>query len=46
MWRRLLFPFLLTVIFYSILVLTALYTYQYQNFPMYWEKYLKVNPKL
>lgn len=42
-WRKIMFGFWLTVILYSMVILILIYTYQFDNFPDYWEKYLHVN---
>ncbi|XP_043467298.1 piezo-type mechanosensitive ion channel component isoform X4 [Leptopilina heterotoma] len=44
-WRRMMYPFWLTVIGYSIIMLILVYTYQFQNFPTYWE-YIYINKEL
>lgn len=36
----------LSVIIYSMIVLTAIYTYQFEKFPEYWETVLRVDPQL
>ncbi|XP_072762725.1 piezo-type mechanosensitive ion channel component isoform X12 [Anoplolepis gracilipes] len=36
-WRRMMYGFWVTVIGYSIIMLILVYTYQFQNFPKYWE---------
>ncbi|XP_066947530.1 piezo-type mechanosensitive ion channel component isoform X4 [Macrobrachium rosenbergii] len=38
-WRNFLYGFWLTVIVYQMLVLVLTYTYQFDNFPAYWENY-------
>ncbi|CAG2112964.1 unnamed protein product [Medioppia subpectinata] len=45
-WRRLMYPFWLIVIIYSMVILTAMYTYQFNNFPDYWRDYLFINKEL
>lgn len=39
------YPFWVTVIAYSIAMLILVYTYQFQNFPKYWE-YLGIDQDL
>jgi hypothetical protein len=41
-WRKMMYWFWLTVIIYSMLILVMVYTYQFQNFPSYWENILKI----
>ncbi|XP_066250610.1 piezo-type mechanosensitive ion channel component isoform X3 [Euwallacea similis] len=41
-WRRMMFGFWLVVIIFSMMVLVLTYTYQFDNFPEYWTKYLHV----
>uniref|UniRef100_A0A8D9ARX6 Piezo-type mechanosensitive ion channel component n=1 Tax=Cacopsylla melanoneura TaxID=428564 RepID=A0A8D9ARX6_9HEMI len=41
-WRKMMYWFWLTVIIYSMLILVMVYTYQFQNFPSYWEDILKI----
>ncbi|XP_025986648.2 piezo-type mechanosensitive ion channel component isoform X3 [Solenopsis invicta] len=36
-WRKMMYIFWVTVIGYSIIMLILVYTYQFQNFPKYWE---------
>ncbi|KAG7166218.1 Piezo-type mechanosensitive ion channel component-like [Homarus americanus] len=38
-WRNFLYGFWLTVIIYQMLVLVLTYTYQFDNFPQYWQNY-------
>lgn len=38
-WRNFLYGFWLTVIVYQMIVLVLTYTYQFDNFPQYWENY-------
>ena len=38
-WRNFLYGFWLTVIVYQMVVLVLTYTYQFDNFPHYWENY-------
>lgn len=42
LWRKMMFGFWLTVIVYSMVILVAVYTYQFDNFPEYWRDYLHV----
>ncbi|XP_049822868.1 piezo-type mechanosensitive ion channel component isoform X3 [Aethina tumida] len=42
LWRKMMFAFWLTVIVYSMIILVMVYTYQFDNFPEYWEQYLHV----
>ncbi|XP_011880859.1 PREDICTED: piezo-type mechanosensitive ion channel component 1 isoform X3 [Vollenhovia emeryi] len=44
-WRRMMYIFWITVIGYSIIMLILVYTYQFQNFPKYWE-YIGVDQDL
>ncbi|XP_050528332.1 piezo-type mechanosensitive ion channel component-like isoform X3 [Daktulosphaira vitifoliae] len=45
-WRKMMYGFWFTVIIYSMLILVMTYTYQFDHFPYYWEKYLKIPPTL
>uniref|UniRef100_A0A1B6DCY7 Uncharacterized protein n=1 Tax=Clastoptera arizonana TaxID=38151 RepID=A0A1B6DCY7_9HEMI len=45
-WRKMMYGFWLTVIIYSMLILVMTYTYQFDNFKDYWEKYLGIPPTL
>ncbi|KAG8198468.1 hypothetical protein JTE90_022198 [Oedothorax gibbosus] len=45
-WRRIMYGFWLTVIVFSMLVLIIIYTYQFQDFDLYWEKYLHVSKSM
>ncbi len=40
------YPFWLIVILYSMIILIAIYTYQFNNFPNYWWDYLRINKDL
>jgi len=40
------YVFWLTVIVYSMIILTAIYTYQFNKFPEYWDEYLGVSQEL
>lgn len=42
LWIKVMYGFWLTVIIYSMLVLILIYTYQFENFPHYWEAYLHI----
>ncbi|XP_012270066.1 piezo-type mechanosensitive ion channel component [Orussus abietinus] len=44
-WRRMMYPFWITVIGYSVIMLILVYTYQFKNFPAYWE-YLYIDKDL
>ncbi|XP_018407088.1 PREDICTED: piezo-type mechanosensitive ion channel component [Cyphomyrmex costatus] len=44
-WRKMMYIFWVTVIGYSIAMLILVYTYQFQNFPKYWE-YLGIDQDL
>ncbi|XP_018346601.1 PREDICTED: piezo-type mechanosensitive ion channel component isoform X2 [Trachymyrmex septentrionalis] len=44
-WRKMMYVFWVTVIGYSIIMLILVYTYQFQNFPKYWE-YLGIDHDL
>ncbi|XP_051158273.1 piezo-type mechanosensitive ion channel component-like isoform X4 [Leptopilina boulardi] len=44
-WRRMMYSFWIAVIGYSIIMLILVYTYQFENFPSYWE-YIYVNKEL
>lgn len=39
LWRRLLKPFWWLVVAYTMLVLTAIYTFQFEDFPGYWKNF-------
>ncbi|RWS08455.1 Piezo-type mechanosensitive ion channel component 2-like protein, partial [Dinothrombium tinctorium] len=39
LWRRMVYSFWLVVIVYSMAVLIAIYTYQFDNFPRYWKAF-------
>ncbi|CAG0881547.1 unnamed protein product [Cyprideis torosa] len=45
-WRRFMYAFWLIVIIYSMLVLVAIYTYQFDNFPDYWTNISHIPPQL
>ncbi|OTF73797.1 hypothetical protein BLA29_007431, partial [Euroglyphus maynei] len=45
-WRKLIYPFWLIVILYSMIILIAIYTYQFNNFPEYWQQYLHIDKEL
>lgn len=40
------YVFWVTVIVYSMCILVLIYTYQFDNFPYYWEEYLHVSTTL
>ena len=40
------YTFWLIVIIYSMVILTAIYTYQFNRFPDYWNDYLKIDKEL
>ncbi|XP_076240297.1 piezo type mechanosensitive ion channel component [Calliopsis andreniformis] len=44
-WRKMMYPFWLTVIGYSVIMLILVYTYQFDNFPEYWN-YLHIDQDL
>ncbi|XP_018376708.1 PREDICTED: piezo-type mechanosensitive ion channel component isoform X1 [Trachymyrmex cornetzi] len=44
-WRKMMYVFWVTVIGYSVVMLILVYTYQFQNFPKYWE-YLGIDQDL
>ncbi|XP_061939821.1 piezo-type mechanosensitive ion channel component isoform X3 [Apis cerana] len=44
-WRKMMYPFWLTVIGYSVIMLILVYTYQFHNFPEYWS-YLHIDENL
>ncbi|XP_046824974.1 piezo-type mechanosensitive ion channel component isoform X4 [Vespa crabro] len=44
-WRKVMYTFWITVIGYSVIMLILVYTYQFQNFPKYWN-YLGINEQL
>ncbi|KAK3878310.1 hypothetical protein Pcinc_017051 [Petrolisthes cinctipes] len=45
-WRNFLYGFWLTVIVYQMVVLVLTYTYQFDNFPQYWENYTYIPEQL
>ncbi|XP_030385687.1 piezo-type mechanosensitive ion channel component isoform X1 [Scaptodrosophila lebanonensis] len=45
-WIRFLYGYWIFVIFYAMSILTVIYTYQFDHFDHYWEKYLGVKIKL
>ncbi|XP_063601150.1 piezo-type mechanosensitive ion channel component-like [Penaeus indicus] len=45
-WRNFLYGFWLTVIIYQMFVLVLTYTYQFDNFPTYWENYTGIPKQL
>ncbi|XP_011312853.1 piezo-type mechanosensitive ion channel component 1 isoform X3 [Fopius arisanus] len=44
-WRKMMYGFWITVIVYSVVMLILVYTYQFHNFPTYWER-LYIDKKL
>ncbi|KAI1297255.1 Piezo-type mechanosensitive ion channel component 2 [Halotydeus destructor] len=46
LWRQTLYTFWISIIIYSSIVLVTIYSYQFKNFPMYWEKYLFISTEL
>ncbi|XP_015433608.1 PREDICTED: piezo-type mechanosensitive ion channel component [Dufourea novaeangliae] len=44
-WRKMMYTFWLTVIGYSVIMLILVYTYQFNNFPKYWN-YLHIDEDL
>ncbi|XP_017788930.1 PREDICTED: piezo-type mechanosensitive ion channel component [Habropoda laboriosa] len=44
-WRKMMYPFWITVIGYSVIMLILVYTYQFHNFPEYWN-YLHIDKNL
>ncbi|XP_076679384.1 piezo type mechanosensitive ion channel component isoform X2 [Andrena cerasifolii] len=44
-WRKMVYPFWITVIGYSVIMLILVYTYQFDNFPEYWN-YLHIDKDL
>nr|XP_034178628.1 piezo-type mechanosensitive ion channel component isoform X2 [Osmia lignaria] len=44
-WRKMMYSFWLTVIGYSVIMLILVYTYQFHNFPEYWN-YLRIDKDL
>lgn len=46
LWRKLMYGFWLILIIYSMLILVMTYTYQFDHFGEYWERYLHVDEKL
>ncbi|KAG8229185.1 hypothetical protein J437_LFUL001057, partial [Ladona fulva] len=45
-WRKMMYGFWLTVIIYSMLCLVLIYTYQFDNFPAYWQNYTGIPVEL
>ncbi|XP_078033569.1 piezo type mechanosensitive ion channel component isoform X1 [Augochlora pura] len=45
LWRKMMYTFWLTVIGYSVIMLILVYTYQFDNFPEYWN-YLHIDEDL
>uniref|UniRef100_T1KNY9 Uncharacterized protein n=1 Tax=Tetranychus urticae TaxID=32264 RepID=T1KNY9_TETUR len=46
LWRKFMYPFWLVVIIYSMTVLIAIYTYQFQHFARYWQDYLRMSKEM
>ncbi|KMY87080.1 uncharacterized protein Dsimw501_GD26970 [Drosophila simulans] len=46
LWIRFLYGYWIFLIFYAMTILTAIYTYQFDHFDYYWEKFLKVQSTL
>ncbi|XP_016841730.1 piezo-type mechanosensitive ion channel component isoform X3 [Nasonia vitripennis] len=46
LWRKMMYGFWITVIGYSVIMLILVYTYQFPDFPEYWEKYLHISQNL
>nr|XP_014270454.1 piezo-type mechanosensitive ion channel component isoform X3 [Halyomorpha halys] len=46
LWRKLMYGFWLILIIYSMLILVMTYTYQFDHFGEYWERYLHIDEKL
>ncbi|OQV21463.1 Piezo-type mechanosensitive ion channel component 1 [Hypsibius exemplaris] len=44
-WRKMLYVFWVTVIFYSMVVLLLIYTYQFKYFPEYWQNFTRLSPE-
>ncbi|KAL7286394.1 hypothetical protein TKK_0019346 [Trichogramma kaykai] len=45
-WRKMMYAFWITVIAYSVFMLILVYTYQFRDFPDYWERYLHISKNL
>ncbi|KAF7992315.1 hypothetical protein HCN44_001640 [Aphidius gifuensis] len=45
-WRKMMYMFWITVIAYSVIMLILVYTYQFNNFPQLWTKYLLIDDNL
>ncbi|KAH8320327.1 hypothetical protein KR074_002805, partial [Drosophila pseudoananassae] len=43
LWIKFLYGYWIFLIFYAMTILTVIYTYQFDNFDIYWSKYLKVH---
>ncbi|XP_034138402.1 piezo-type mechanosensitive ion channel component [Drosophila guanche] len=46
LWIKFLYGYWMFLIFYAMSILTVIYTYQFDNFDYYWEKFLGVQPTL
>ncbi|XP_053201557.1 piezo-type mechanosensitive ion channel component-like isoform X3 [Panonychus citri] len=46
LWRKFMYPFWLVVIIYSMTVLIAIYTYQFQHFARYWQDYFRISKEM
>ncbi|XP_041451232.1 piezo-type mechanosensitive ion channel component isoform X3 [Drosophila obscura] len=46
LWIKFLYGYWMFLIFYAMSILTVIYTYQFDNFDYYWEKFLNVQPTL
>ncbi|KAH8380161.1 hypothetical protein KR009_009293 [Drosophila setifemur] len=46
LWIRFLYGYWMFLIFYAMTILTVIYTYQFDNFDVYWETFLTVHPTL
>lgn len=42
LWTRLMYSFLLLVVFYSMLILILVYTYQFDKFDVYWQEIVMI----
>ncbi|GAU96230.1 hypothetical protein RvY_07704-3 [Ramazzottius varieornatus] len=45
LWRKMLYIFWVAVIFYSMVVLLLIYTYQFEHFPGYWQNFTRLTPE-
>jgi len=46
LWIKFLYGYWMFVIFYAMTILIIIYTYQFDYFDHYWEKYLHIEPTL